>query len=66
MPEGLAKVKIRPPSARWDEALGEFIFKYEDVRVQVSPEEALMEFLETSYVAAADAAKWDRASLERQ
>ncbi len=66
VPDGLAEAKIRPPSAQWDKALGEFIFRYEDVRVQVSPEKALMEFLETSYGAAADAAKWDRASLERQ
>jgi hypothetical protein len=66
VPEGLAEAKIRPVAAGWDKALGEFIFKYEDVRAQASPEEALMEFLESAYAAAADAAKWDRAALERQ
>jgi hypothetical protein len=65
VPEGLAEVKIRPESAGWDKALGEFIFKYEEVLKEASPEKALMEFLESSYAAAADAAKWDRAALER-
>ncbi|WP_348267491.1 DUF5996 family protein [Edaphobacter paludis] len=66
VPEGLAEAKIRPAAAGWDKALGEFILKYEDVRSQASPETALMEFLESAYAAAADAAKWDRAALERQ
>lgn len=66
VPEGLAEAEIRPAAAGWDTALGEFIFKYDAVRVQPSPEKALMEFLESTYEAAADAAKWDRAALERQ
>jgi hypothetical protein len=65
VPGGLAEVKVRPESAGWDKALGEFIFKYDEVLKEASPEEALMEFLESSYAAAADAAKWDRAALER-
>ncbi len=66
VPEGLAEVRVRPDVARWDKALGEFIFKYDAVRVQASPESALMEFLESAYGAAADAAKWDRVALERR
>jgi hypothetical protein len=66
VPEGLAEAKIQPASAAWDKALGEFIFKYDDVRREEAPEEALMQFLESSYGAAADAAKWDRAALERR
>ncbi len=38
---------------------------YDAVRVEALPETALMEFLESAYSAAADAAKWDRVSLER-
>jgi hypothetical protein len=45
--------------------LGEFVFKYDAVLAEVSPEVALMEFLESAYAAAADAAKWDRSALER-
>jgi hypothetical protein len=65
VPEGLAEAKIRPGAAGWDKALGEFIFKYEDVRTQASPEDALLEFVQSAYAAGADAAKWDRAALER-
>jgi len=66
VPEGLAEAKVRPAAAAWDKALGEFIFKYDAVRAEASPEKALMEFLDSSYGAAADAAKWDRAALERR
>lgn len=66
VPEGLAEAKVRPTAAGWDKALGEFILKYEEVRAESSPETALMEFLASSYDAAADAAKWDREALERQ
>ncbi|WP_158793302.1 DUF5996 family protein [Granulicella sp. L60] len=65
VPEGLGEARIRPAAARWDKALGEFILKYDDVRTQSSPEGTLMEFLESAYAAAADAARWDRVALER-
>jgi hypothetical protein len=35
------------------------------VRSAPSPDDVLLEFLETTYAAGADLAKWDRASLER-
>jgi hypothetical protein len=63
VPEGLAEKPVRPGA--WDAALGEFILKYDEVRRAESPEAALMEFLETTYAAGADAAKWDRGALER-
>ena len=66
VPEGLAEARIRPEAAGWDKTLGEFVFAYDAMRVEASPEEALMEFLESAYAAAADAAKWDRDALERQ
>src|SRR5258705_350782 len=66
VPEGLAEVKVRPEAAGWDKALGEFIFKYDALLKEASPEKALLEFLESSYAAAADVAKWDRAALERR
>lgn len=65
VPEGLALKQVRPAAAKWDNALGEFIFRYDDVRAEEKPEAALMEFLQSAYAAAADAAKWDRAALER-
>jgi Family of unknown function (DUF5996) len=66
VPAGLSEAAIQPEGAGWDKALGEFVFKYDAVRALASPEKALMEFLESSYGAAADAAKWDRAALERR
>jgi hypothetical protein len=56
---------VRPASAGYDTALGEFILKYEDVRAEASPDEALLQFLQSSYEAGANLAKWDRAALER-
>jgi hypothetical protein len=66
VPEGLAGAKIRPKDAGWDKALGEFVLKYEAVRGMEDPEGAVMEFVESAYGAAADAAKWDRVALERR
>ena len=63
VPDALAAKPIHPGA--WDPALGEFILRYDDVRTSPSPEDAVMRFLETTYAACADAAKWDRASLER-
>ena len=65
-PAGLDRTKIRPDAAKWDSALGEFILKYDDLRREPHPDEALMEFLESTYDAAADAARWDRTFLERE
>lgn len=64
-PTGLERMKIRPDAAGWDAALGEFILKYDDLQREPSPDDALMEFLDNTYNAAADAAQWDRALLER-
>ncbi len=38
---------------------------YDDVRTADSPKAALMEFLQSTYDAAADLGKWDRKALER-
>lgn len=65
-PPGLEAEPIEPAAARYNSALGEFIFKYDDLRAEASPDEALLAFLGSSYSAAAKLAKWDRNSLERQ
>lgn len=38
---------------------------YEAVRTVDDPDAVLLEFLQTTYVAAADSAGWDRTALER-
>lgn len=64
-PKGLDAVSIQPAKAGYNNALAEFIFLYEDLRQEPSPDEALLSFLQTSYEAGANLAHWDRTSLER-
>ncbi len=64
-PEGLAEAKVRPSAANYNAALGEFILKYDDLRASASPDATLLEFLESTYEAAAKLTRWDRAVLER-
>src|SRR4030081_2955934 len=63
-PEGFRTTKVRPDAAFFSEALGEFILPYDAVRTAADPDQALLEFLQSTYEAAADAAKWARAALE--
>jgi uncharacterized protein DUF5996 len=63
-PEGFAAARVRPAQAFFSKELGEFLLPYDAVRTARDPDAALMEFLQSTYEAAADAATWDRASLE--
>jgi Family of unknown function (DUF5996) len=65
-PPGLSLEPVRPGSASYNQVMKEFILLYDDVRQAGSPEEALMEFLQSTYEAGAKLAQWDRDSLERQ
>ena len=65
-PPGFAAAGIRPAGAFYSSDLREFILPYDIVRQSESPDETLLEFLQTTYVAAADLAEWDRSSLERE
>lgn len=64
-PIGLEKEPVRPVQAFYSDELKEFILKYDDLRRAHSPDETLLEFLQSSYEAAAKLAGWDRAALER-
>jgi hypothetical protein len=64
-PPRFAAAPVRPDGAFWHEALGEFILPYEVVRQAADGEERLLAFLESTYAAAAELGKWDRAALER-
>ena len=64
-PEGLSSAPLRPAAAFWSNELSEFLMYYDDVRTASDPDDALMEFLQSTYEAGANLAKWDRASLER-
>jgi hypothetical protein len=55
---------VRPDAAFFSEALGEFVLPYDAVRTAARPDQVLLEFLQSTYEAAANAAKWDRQALE--
>jgi hypothetical protein len=63
-PEGYRVMPVRPAAAFFSEALGEFILPYEAVRTARHPDQTLLEFLQSTYEAAANAAKWDREAPE--
>ena len=64
-PPGFRGTRLGPEGARWDDDLAEFVLPYELVRASRDPDAFLLEFLQRTYEAAADAARWDRAVLER-
>jgi hypothetical protein len=55
---------VRPDAAFWSKELSEFILPYDSVRTANEPERELMAFLQSTYEAAADLGRWDRAALE--
>ncbi len=65
-PAGFANQSVRPQSAFYHPQIKEFLLMYDDVRSADSPKAALMEFLQSTYEAAANLGKWDRKNLERQ
>ena len=64
-PKGYRDGTVLPPSARFDAGLGEFVLPYEVVRTSDDPDATLTAFLQSTYEAAARAAGWARAALER-
>lgn len=64
-PPGFAEAEARPPAARYDKTLREFLLPYDDIRASGDPWAAVDAFLQTTYRAAADRGGWPRAELER-
>lgn len=64
-PDGFAEAPLRPAIARWEPSLSEFVLPYEIMRLERDPDGALMDFLQSTYEAAADLGGWDRPALER-
>jgi hypothetical protein len=63
-PDGFADWDVQPDVARYDAALDEFILPYTAVRTADDPDALLLEFLQSTYEAAAELGRWDRAELE--
>jgi hypothetical protein len=64
-PAGLSAARVSPREAYYHPELREFILPYEAVRTAAHPDEMLLAFLQSTYEAAADLLRWDRAALER-
>jgi hypothetical protein len=64
-PAGFPKAPVHPAGAFYTPEFREFVLPYDEVRLAASPDDTLLEFLQTTYDAAATLAVWDRASLER-
>jgi hypothetical protein len=63
-PPEFAKAKVRPADAFYNAELGEFLLPYEAVRAARDPDAALLDFLSSTYEAAAVPSGWDRRALE--
>jgi hypothetical protein len=63
-PPGFAEYSIAPVEASFDRNFGEFVLPYEEMRRSADPDATLLEFLQSTYGAAADCGRWDRAALE--
>ena len=63
-PAGYESAQIVPPEAYWSTDLGEFILPYATLRAAPDPDAVLLEFLQSTYVAGANLANWDRQRLE--
>jgi hypothetical protein len=64
-PPGFALAPMSPDATYYDRTLGQFILPYDAIRQSASPDDDLMSYLLSTYQAAADLGRWDRASLER-
>jgi Family of unknown function (DUF5996) len=64
-PAGFKAARIDPAGAFYSPDLKNFLLKYEDVRRAKSPRATLLDFLQSTYVAAAELGGWNRAELER-
>jgi hypothetical protein len=65
-PVGIEQQAVRPAAAYWDQQMGEFMLKYDDVRATESPDQAILDFCQSTYDAGANLANWNRDELERE
>lgn len=64
-PAGLEKASIGPSAGFYSTEMSEFLLPYDEVRKADSPDEMLLEFMQSTYEAGANLANWDRAALEK-
>ena len=65
-PQGFKDYPIQPSEAFYHTGISEFLLPYDVIRSSKSHDEVLLNFLQSTYEAAATCANWDRRALERQ
>jgi len=65
-PDGFGAQNVAPQGAAYNADVGQFLLDYDAVRTAVSPDDALLDFMQSTYEAAANRGGWDRKDLERQ
>ena len=65
-PDGFGAEPVRPQGAVYNSDVGQFLIDYDAIRAASSPDDALLEFAQSTYEAAANKAEWGRKALERQ
>jgi Family of unknown function (DUF5996) len=63
-PAEFGKQPVKPGEAYFSADMGEFILLYDEVQRSGNPEDTLMQFLQSTYDAAATTAGWDKNTLE--
>jgi Family of unknown function (DUF5996) len=63
-PEGFKDYPIQPQEAFYSSDMQEFMLPYEAVRQADDPDARVLEFLQSTYEAAANLGNWDRATLD--
>jgi hypothetical protein len=64
-PPEFKEARIRPAAAFYSTEFSIFLLPYDDVRQAADPRGMVLEFLQSTYEAAATLGRWDRESLER-
>src|SRR6266850_7208230 len=64
-PDGFGAEPVRPQGAAYNKDVGQFLLDYDAVRTAASPDDALIDFAQSTYEAAANRGGWERKALER-
>ncbi|HKS04441.1 MAG TPA: DUF5996 family protein, partial [Chthoniobacterales bacterium] len=62
-PAGFKEAKLQPAAAIYEATIREFVLPYDVVRTAHKPDEALLEFAQSTYDAASILGEWDRDAL---
>jgi Family of unknown function (DUF5996) len=63
--EGFRNGRLSPDDARWDDALGEYVLDWDDVRASPDPHQAAVQFARSAFQHACATCRWDPALGER-